>query len=149
MQDRDDQELLREYVEKASEEAFSALVDCHINKVYSVALRHTRNSHQAEDVTQAVFVILSIKARELGPNVILSGWLYRTAYLTALTWTRSDIRRFHREKEAHLQAEQEQHEPDTWTQIAPMLDSAIAQLNETDRQAVVLRFFDLKNLKEV
>src|SRR5499425_2129440 len=103
MQELDDSVLLCEYVERDSEEAFARLVTRHVNKVYSIALRHTRNPHQAEEITQAVFVILARKSRQLGKRVILSGWLCRTARLTAVTVVRSEIRRARREQEAHMQ----------------------------------------------
>jgi RNA polymerase sigma factor (sigma-70 family) len=149
MQELDDIALLREYVERDSEEAFAMLVARHINKVYSVALRHTGNPHQAEEITQAVFVILAKKSRRLGKNVILSGWLYQTARLTAVTFIRSQIRRVHREQEAYMQTDLNKTESDAWMQIAPLLDTAMAGLNESDRYAVVLRFFDGKSMKEV
>jgi hypothetical protein len=58
MQELDDIALLRQYTEQNSEEAFAVLVSRHVNKRYSVALRHTRNPHQAEEIMQAVFGIL-------------------------------------------------------------------------------------------
>lgn len=149
MQDLDDHALLREYVQRDSEEAFAALVARHVNKVYSVALRHTGRPHQAEEITQAVFVILAKKSRALGKGVILSGWLYHTARLTSVTLIRSEVRRARRQQEAHMQTLTNEPEPDTWPQIAPLLDAAMANLNESDRHAVVLRFFDQKSMKEV
>ena len=95
--------LLKEYVEHGSEEAFATLVARHVNKVYSIALRHTRNAHQAEEITQAVFVLLARKSRQLGKRVILSGWLCRTARLSAVTFVRSEVRRTQREQEALAQ----------------------------------------------
>jgi RNA polymerase sigma factor (sigma-70 family) len=149
MQELDDIALLRQYTEQNSEEAFAALVARHVNKVYSVALRHTHNPHQAEEITQAVFVILARKSRHLGRRVILEGWLYQTARLTAVTFIRSEIRRARREQEAHMQTLLNENESDVWTQIAPLLDVAIAGLNEADRHAIVLRFFYGKSMKEV
>jgi RNA polymerase sigma factor (sigma-70 family) len=149
MQELDDSALLREYVERDSQDAFATLVTRHVNMVYSVALRHTRNPHQAEEITQVVFAILAQKSRQLGKRVILSGWLYQTARLTAANFLRSEIRRTRREQEAHMQVALNETEADVWPQIAPLLDSAIAGLNETDRDAVVLRFFDGKSMKEV
>jgi len=149
MLERDDNALLREYVDHDSQEAFATLVARHVNKVYSVALRHTGNPNQAEEITQAVFVILARKSRRLSKAVVLSGWLYQTARLTAVTFIRSEIRRAHRELEVHMQNVSNEDESDAWPQIAPLLDTAMAGLNETDRHAVVLRFFDGRSMREV
>ena len=40
-------------------------------------------------------------------------------------------------------------ESDVWPQIAPLLDEAVAQLDEADRNAVVLRYYQQKPLEEV
>jgi RNA polymerase sigma factor (sigma-70 family) len=149
MQELDDISLLREYVDHESEDAFAALVARHVNKVYSLALRHTRNPHQAEEITQAVFVILARQARHLSSRVILSGWLCRTAQLTAVTFVRRETRRARREQEAYMQNTLVETESDVWPQIAPLLDAAMTGLNEADYHAVVLRFFDGKSMKEV
>ncbi len=149
MQELEDIALLRKYVDDGSEEAFAALVTRHVNKVYSVALRHAGRPHEAEEITQAVFVILARKSRRLGKRVMLAGWLCQTARLTALTFIRSAVRRARREQEAFMQNESNQNEADVWKQIAPLLDAAMAGLNETDRHAVVLRFFDGKSMMEI
>jgi RNA polymerase sigma factor (sigma-70 family) len=149
MQELDDNALLREYAERGSETAFAALVSRHVDKVYSVGLRHTGNPHQAEEITQAVFVILAQKSCRLGNRVILEGWLHHTARLTALASIRSETRRARREQKAYMQSTLDGNEPDIWPQIAPVLDTAIAGLNETDRHAVVLRFMYGKSMKEV
>jgi len=149
MQELDDIALLREYAERGSEKAFSVLVERHVNKVYSVALRHTRNPHQAEEITQAVFVILARKAGHLGKSAILEGWLYQTARLTATTYIRSEIRRARREQEAYMQTVLNENESEVWTQIAPQLDAALAGLNQADRNAIVLRFFYDKSMNDI
>jgi len=141
--------LLREFVERNSEESFATLITRHVNKVYSVALRHTRNPHQAEEITQAVFVILARKAAQLCRHTSLAGWLYQTARLTAVTFIRTEIRRAKREQETLMQTSLDENESDFWPQIAPLLDDAMAGLSETDRHAVVLRYFDGRSLKEV
>ena len=149
MLELDDNLLLKEYVEHGSEEAFARLVARHVNKVYSIALRHTRNAHQAEEITQAVFVLLARKSRQLDKRVILSGWLCRTARLSAVTFVRSEIRRTRREQEAHMQNLLNESESEVWPQIAPLLDAAMAGLSESDHDAVALRFFDGKSMKEI
>src|SRR5690349_6225732 len=114
MHELDDIALLEEYVERGSEEAFAALVARHVNKVYSVALRHTGNPLQAEEITQAVFVILAQKSRSFSKRVVLSGWLYQTARLTAVTFIRSEIRRARREQEAHMQNLPSENDSEVW-----------------------------------
>jgi RNA polymerase sigma factor (sigma-70 family) len=149
MQELDDHALLKRYTAQNSEEAFTALVARHINKVYSVALRHTRNPHQAEEITQAVFVTLAKKARHLRKDVVLSGWLYLTARWSAVTFIRSEIRRARREQEVFMQNVSNETESDVWPQIAPLLDTALTELNEDDRLAIVLRFFDGRSMSEI
>ncbi len=145
----DDSALLKEYVEHGSEEAFAALVARHVDKVYSIARRHTLHAHQAEEITQAVFVILARKAGQLNERVILSGWLCRTARLAAVSFLRGEIRRTRREQEAHMQGLLNESDSAVWPQIAPLLDAAMAGLSRADHDAVALRFFDGKSMKEI
>jgi RNA polymerase sigma factor (sigma-70 family) len=149
MQELDDIALLRQYTEQNSEEAFAMLVSRHINKVYSVALRHTRNPHQAEEITQAVFVILAKKSGQLGKKVILTGWLYETSRLTAMTFIRNEIRRARREQEVYMQSTLNEPSPAIWEELTPVIDAAIGKLDHKDRDALVLRFFDGKSMGEV
>ncbi len=144
----DDNALLREYAENHSDEAFATLVTRHINLVYSVALRHVGDPHQAEEVTQAVFILLAQKAVQLRHDKALSSWLFQATRLTASNFVRGETRRHRREQEAHMQSVLNESEPDAWLQIAPLLDSAM-ELGQKDHDAVVLRLFEGRNLKEV
>ncbi len=149
MQPTDDSALLRQYVENHSDEAFAGLVTRHINLVYSVALRQVGNPHAAEEVTQAVFIILAKKAAQLRHDKALSSWLFQATRLTASNFVRSESRRHHREKEAYMQTVLEEAGSEVWPRIAPLLDNAVAGLREKDRQAIVLRFYEGRNLREV
>ena len=148
----DDLMLLREFARRNSEEAFAALVSRHINLVYSVALRQVRDSHLAEEITQAVFIILAHKADSLGDKTILPGWLCRTARYASANALTIQRRRQHREQEAYMDSILNEPEPaneETWNQIAPLLDGAMEQLGRKDHDALVLRFFEGRNFAEV
>jgi RNA polymerase sigma factor (sigma-70 family) len=150
MPDVSDMELLRNYDRQGSEEAFVALVQRHINLVYSVALRHVGIAAHAEEITQAVFVILARKAASLRPDAILEGWLHETTRLTSLSFMRGERRRQFREQEAYMQSTlQESTDVSAWNQVAPLLDEAMSRLGKKDRDAVMLRFFKDKSLREV
>src|SRR5919108_2396373 len=107
----DDFELMQEYAYRNSEEAFATLVSRHLNLVYSVALRQVGNPHQAEEITQAVFIILAKKAKAFRKGTILSGWLYQTARLTAANFRRAETRRVRREQEAQMESIWSESEP--------------------------------------
>jgi len=141
--------LVREFAASQSEQAFETLVSRHLNLVYSAALRQTRDADLAQEITQAVFIILARKAGSLSPKTILSGWLYRTARFVAADVLKIQRRRQLREQEAFMEGIF-QNEPDAaWEQLSPLLDEAMARLRDKDRDAIVLRFFENKSLQEV
>jgi RNA polymerase sigma factor (sigma-70 family) len=149
MEPTDDGTLLRQYAADNSDEAFAALVARHLNLVYSVALRQAGNPHAAEEISQAVFIILARKAASLRQERALAGWLFQTTRLTANNFIRSESRRHRREEEAYMQSVMDDAGTEVWPKIAPLLDDAVAGLREQDRQAIVLRFYEGRNLREV
>jgi RNA polymerase sigma factor (sigma-70 family) len=147
-----DTELLRRYVEERSEHSFTELVQEHLNLVYSAALRETNgDGAQAEDVSQAVFTELARKAPRLLGHPSLAGWLYTTVRRMAANWRRADQHRRHREEEAQSMNEllSDDSPNEAWQRIQPVLDDALHELKEADREALVLRFLEDRPLREV
>jgi len=144
---KDDGSLLTEYVAQGSEDAFRELVTRHAGLVYSAALRQVGQAALAEEVTQAVFCILAKKAAKLQDRVVVAGWLHQTARFAALKAARAEQRRQAREQEASLM--NADNDDSVWPQIAPFLDEAMATLSEADRDALILRYFEERDLRDV
>jgi RNA polymerase sigma factor (sigma-70 family) len=148
----DDAELLRQYAADHSEAAFAELVQRRLDLVYSVALRQVGgDAHLAQDVTQRVFADLARKAAQLAERAVLSGWLYRSAQFAASDVVRSERRRRAREQETDIMRETSSSVTDTvdWDRLRPLLDEAMGELNEEDRDAVALRFFEGRAFAEI
>jgi RNA polymerase sigma factor (sigma-70 family) len=148
-----DSELLREFARTHSEAAFAELVRRHVNLVYSAALRQVNgDEHSAKDVAQTVFADLARKAGSLSHRESLTGWLYTSAHFAAAKFVRGENRR--RDREEKFMREPNETAPDAsraeafaeagadWEKLRPTLDDAMHELKETDREAILLRYFE-------
>jgi RNA polymerase sigma factor (sigma-70 family) len=146
----DDTELLRRYVADRSQAAFTELVTRHLDLVYSAAFRRTDgDAALAEDIAQQVFTTLARNAAALRGHTLLPGWLYVATRHAAASALRAERRRKTREQEAqamnHLTSSPEMD----WRQLRPELDAVIDQLDDRDRDAVLLRFFEGRPFAEI
>jgi RNA polymerase sigma factor (sigma-70 family) len=98
-------------------------------------------------VAQSVFILLAKKAWSLIGHPELAGWLYRAAVLEARQYLRSHQRRMQREQLAAAIATvmNSSEEP----QFESELDEAMLELRAKDREALVLRYFSGKSVREV
>ena len=147
-----DADLLRRYAAEKSSDAFAELVQRHLPLVYSAALRRLGgDAHGAEDVAQEVFCALARNAQRLSRHPALTGWLYVATRNEVTTLIRAQSRRRARETEAHHMQPTafEPEQPVDWSRLRPVLDTAMDELGDTDREAVLLRFFQGRAFAEI
>jgi RNA polymerase sigma factor (sigma-70 family) len=148
----DDATLLHRFAEDRDEPAFAELVQRHVNFVYACALRRVGGDAQlAEDVTQHVFIILTRQAAALAHRDTLQGWLHTTVRNVSARLRRTEQRRHRREQEAHLMSElaSDSARDADWQRLRPVLDDALDALDERDREAIFLRFFEDRSFAAV
>src|SRR5947199_4426878 len=138
-------DLLPAFVQHRDADAFRRLVERYADVVFATARRQVGSHESAEDVTQAVFMLLARKARSIQPRY-LAGWLIKTTRLVALESLRRDSRRRRHETEAaamqKILAHNEPGDP-----ITPLLDDALNHLGKRDRTAVTLRYLQGRNIE--
>ncbi|HEY4416406.1 MAG TPA: sigma-70 family RNA polymerase sigma factor [Verrucomicrobiae bacterium] len=147
-----DLDLLKQFAHAHSQDAFAEIVRRHVNLVYSAALRQVRAPQLAEEVAQSVFTDLARSVekfnRTTGTPPVLTAWLYAVTRRTAIDVIRKESRRQLREQIA-AEMQTMNATANDWRHIEPLLDDALAALDETDRTAILLRYFENKDLREV
>jgi RNA polymerase sigma factor (sigma-70 family) len=140
-----DSVLIARFLDGDRQDAFRELVERHSAMVHGCALRIVGDHQTAQDVTQAVFILLSRKAASLKNYHSIAGWLYRCASFIARDVVKVSKRRALREREAAPV------EPDEtrWNQLSALLDAGMDGLSETDRHAILLRFFQNRSFRDV
>lgn len=142
------QDNLVRYVEQGSREALEELARGHVDLVYSAALRQTGDASLAEDVTQAVFLVLAKKASTIREKEALGGWLLTVTRHVSVNAMKKEIRQRHYERAA-AKPESVAQEAAAWEMASPLLDEAMSKLPVGDRDAVVMRFFEDRSFVEI
>lgn len=147
-----DLQLLARYTRDHAEDAFAEIVRRHVDLVHSAALRQVRSPQLAEEVAQSAFTDLAQNAAKLRPDTIVTAWLYQVTRRTAIDVVRREARRQLREQiatEMNAMNASGTGDSPVWSEIEPLLDEAMSALDDTDRAAILLRYFENKSLREV
>jgi RNA polymerase sigma factor (sigma-70 family) len=142
----DDRQLIAALLGPGRESALAECIARYGPMVKRAAWRITGDEHLAEDVCQAVFMVLVRKASSLTGVHLLGAWLYRVALLTARDVVKSQARRQRREQES-VMVTQAQSKPTTT--LLRSLDDAVNRLSESDRQVIVAHYFQGQSYAEV
>jgi len=87
--DKSDEELVNLYTNDGEEYAFDEIVSRYSDRIYGFALRTTRNTSDAEEVFQEVFLTLTKKLDTFRGESKFSSWLYRVTVNASYMYLRS------------------------------------------------------------
>jgi RNA polymerase sigma factor (sigma-70 family) len=144
-----DAELLIEFSRSGNHAAFAALVKRHGGMVHGVAMRVLNNHHDAQDVSQAVFLVLARESGNLGRNPSVAGWLHTASRRAALDVLRSRQSRQRREQDTMNDAQTVTPDATLRAGFRRELDAALGSLPEHYRQPLVLFHLEGATLEEV
>jgi RNA polymerase sigma factor (sigma-70 family) len=150
-----DLHLVEQFSRGASDQAFAELVSRHADWIYSAARRMVRDPDLAEDVTQAVFIVLSQKSTSLlHEKMSVSGWLFKVTRYSAANAMRARARREYHERQAatmnsESSARGSSGDDPLWSKLEMSLDELVERLRPAERDAVLLRFYQRKSMAEV
>ena len=147
----DDWTLLQQYVAEGSTGAMDELVRRHAPMVYAAALRQVGDAHLADDITQAVFLLLMRQAKRISRRVVLGGWLFNVTRFAAAKAKRGQRRRqLHEQRAASMKPlPTVPNSADTLERLSPLLDEAVASLPHGDRDAVVMNYLQGRSCREI
>jgi RNA polymerase sigma factor (sigma-70 family) len=144
-----DGDLLRCFAAQRDEACFAQLVERHIGFVYAVCVRRLRDAHAAKDATQAVFIALARKAGKVAEVPNVPGWLHRSACYETRNMIRSQSNRLARETEAHHLGTVSAEPAIEADLLGRVLDDALCELSERDRDAILARYFSRQSHAEI
>jgi RNA polymerase sigma factor (sigma-70 family) len=126
-----DRELLARFLSERDEGAFAELVVRYRETVLGACLRVLRNAQDAEDASQAAFLVLARKARSVAGYSTLGGWMHEVARRTALKLRgrRKVIRSLDAEPAAKSA---------TLSDVSEALDEELQQLPTQFRETLIL-----------
>jgi RNA polymerase sigma factor (sigma-70 family) len=137
-----DRELIESYATDRNDAAFAELVARYNPMVYRACLRVLGNAGDAEDATQAAFLVLARKAGSLRQEGRLNGWLHRVARQVALQALR--VRADRERRQEHVAVTQEGMTVDTpevdREVVFQAVDAELDGLSAVLREALVLRY---------
>ena len=87
---KDDEKLVKLYLQKEDEWAFNEIVNRYSCKIYRLALKYTENERNADDIMQEVFLTLVEKLGTFGNKSKFSTWLYSLTKNTSLMYLRKN-----------------------------------------------------------
>ena len=147
---RSDAELLGNFIRTSDGKAMDELIGRYGKMVFRTGYRVLNDVHEAEDVTQAAFIVLVSKAASLRAECNLPAYLHGVARRVALNSLRSRVRRKKKEEQSmdFIQSKSQDETGGLEEVLHRNLDMELEKLSAIQRQAVILRYMEGHNEKE-
>jgi RNA polymerase sigma factor (sigma-70 family) len=130
-----DEQLLADFRDRRSDEAFAALLARHGPMALNVCRRVLHDAHAAEDVLQATFLVLAGRAGSIRRRASLAGFLHGVAYRLAV---RARRRRPQGLPDAVCDRAAGPPEELAWKEVLGILDHELGRLPDRYRAPLVL-----------
>jgi RNA polymerase sigma factor (sigma-70 family) len=149
-----DRELLTRYVRADDHDAFAEIVRRYVGLVYAAARRQTHDPNLADDVTQAVMIVLARRAGTIAPDAVLASWLFTVTRHCAQNAMKIQARQRYHERRAvaagaRVERAVESPAMTSNIEVREVLDEAIARLPEPERSGVVLHYFQHRSHEQI
>jgi RNA polymerase sigma-70 factor (ECF subfamily) len=156
-----DDRILVELAQAGDRDAFRALVERHMRKVYAVAFDMTGNHHDAEDISQDVFLRTYQSLAGFRGDAGISTWLYRTTVNACIDRRRKQAWRLWHHRDVGDDHDETQHlpkdrdtvgDPESATErilLQERVGRALDALPDRQRAVFVLRHYQGLPLKEI
>lgn len=145
-----DAELLESFKAQRSQAALSTLIERHGPAVHAAARRQLGDASLADDVTQAVFLVLMRKAGSIRRPELLAGWLMKVTRYCVLNARRAERRRTtHETRAAMMSPEAIPAVAAPVNDVRPLIDGAISKLGDVDRTVVTLSILESRPVEYV
>src|SRR5262249_22930203 len=135
-------QLLQQFLANRDETAFAALVQRHGALVLGVCRSVLHHQQDAEDVSQATFLVLARKALTIRKQQAVSSWLHGVAYRLALKAKAQVNRRRVQEKQAAHQLSASTLDDLTWRELRAVLHEELQRLPEKYRAPLLLCYWE-------
>lgn len=147
-------------IKKGDHAAFERLVDMYKDKVYHLAYRMLKDSHEAEDIAQEAFVRVYLNIEKYDDKYKFSTWLYRIATNLAIDRIRKKKADYSLDEEVtgtdgltlYAQIPSDDVQPDRQVEFLEtknVIEDHILKLPLKYRTAITLRYLEELSMKEI
>lgn len=139
-----DIDMLNNYFDTGEEEILNKAIDIYGQSILKYCHNILCDYHEAEDVTQDVFIKAYKKREKFKAGTSLSAWLYRIAYTTCMDTLRKRKITMFIDKDF-----KNKYSNSTNSYISDELKYALLKISPRDRALIFSRVFDNKDYSEL